>query len=160
MVTWAEFRAAAPALAAAVEARFVGRRHHVMATVRADGSPRLSGTEVDWSGGAPRLGMMPGTVRAADLRRDPRVAVHSQGVDPPEGNDAGWPGEAKLAGRAVWVDHGGEVPADVVDIDVTDIDVVDIDVTEVVLTVLGTPPDHLVVEWWTPAGGVRRVERR
>jgi hypothetical protein len=150
VATWAEFRTAAPALAAAVEARFVGRRHHVMATVRADGSPRLSGTEVDWSGGGPRLGMMPGTVRAADLRRDPRVAVHSQGVDPPEGNDAGWPGEAKLAGRAVWVDHGGEVPADVVDVDVT----------EVVLTVLGEPPDHLVVEWWTPSGGLRRVERR
>ncbi len=151
MATWAEFRTAAPALAAAVEARFVVRRHHVMATVRADGSPRLSGTEVDWTSGGPRLGMMPGTVRAADLRRDPRVAVHSQGVDPPEGNDAGWPGEAKLAGRAVWVvDYDGDVS----------IDVVDVDVTEVVLTVLGEPPDHLVVEWWTPSGGVQRVERR
>lgn len=151
MATWDEFSTAAPDLAGRVEARFREHRHHTMATLRRDGSPRLSGTEVDFGDGRLRVGMMPGTRRAADLRRDARVALHAQNVDPPEGDDSGWVGEAKLSGIAepvdLWVE-GMEGEAFVVD------------VREVVFTGIGPGGDHLVIERWTPAGGVERAERR
>lgn len=150
MATWDEFTSAAPDLAASVEARFREHRHHTMATVRRDGSPRVSGTEVDFGDGWLRIGMMPGTRRAADLRRDPRVAIHAQNVDPPEGDDTGWVGEAKVAGVAVpvamYADLEGEAFA--------------IDLAEVVFTGIGPGGDHLVIERWTPDGGVTRTERR
>ncbi len=44
MPSWSEVSAAAPELAAAVEARFGADKHHVVATLRTDGSPRVSGT--------------------------------------------------------------------------------------------------------------------
>jgi hypothetical protein len=46
---------------------------------------------------------MPGARKARDLQRDPRVAIHSPTVDPPEGDERSWAGEAKVAGRAVEV---------------------------------------------------------
>ena len=81
---WREVEGSAPELAAAVRATFAARKHATMATIRRDGSPRISGTEVDFAGdGEIYLGMMPGTRRAADLRRDPRLALHAPTVDPP-----------------------------------------------------------------------------
>lgn len=150
MVTWQDFVDAAPELAAVVEARLREHRHHVMATLKRDGAPRLSGTEVAIDDGELVLGMMAGSRRAADLRRDPRVALHSQGIDPPEGDDhSAWPGEAKVAGTArtlAPMDDGSDRFA--------------IDIDEVVLTRIGTPADHLVIERWTPGGGLTRTERR
>ncbi len=72
-----------------------------MATLRRDGSPRISGTEVEFTHGDVVLGSMPGAVKALDLRRDPRVAIHSPTVDPLPEEASAWPGEAKLTGRAV-----------------------------------------------------------
>ncbi|MCW2715146.1 MAG: pyridoxamine 5-phosphate oxidase [Frankiales bacterium] len=97
-VGWAAFETSAPELAAAVRERFTVRRHCTVATIRKDGSPRISGTEVEFSAGELWTGSMPGAVKALDLQRDPRVAVHSPTVDPPEGDEMGWLGEAKLAG--------------------------------------------------------------
>jgi hypothetical protein len=101
MTTWRSFAAAAPDLAAAVRACFKVRKHCTLATVRKDGAPRISGTEVEFSGEDVWLGSMPGAVKALDLRRDPRFALHSPTVDPPEEDPAEWAGEAKLAGLAV-----------------------------------------------------------
>lgn len=156
MVAWNEFAASAPMLAEQVRARLEQRKHHTMATLRADGSPRVSGTEVRIVGGALTFGVMRGAVRAADLRRDPRVAIHSQNVDPPDDAPEAWAGEAKVSGRAVAVPSPpvaaeAEQPAG---------DHFAVDLDEVVLTTIGPGGDHLVVEWWTPSGGVRRVERR
>lgn len=63
---------------------FAVRKHATLATLRRDGSPRISGTEVvfDDEAGEIYLGMMPGSVKALDLRRDPRLALHSPTVDP------------------------------------------------------------------------------
>ena len=105
--SWAQVEAQAPDLAAAVRASFAVRKHCTMATLRADGSPRISGTEVQWEDGELWLGSMPGALKARDLQRDGRVAVHSPTVDPPEGDESSWAGEAKVAGRAVEV---GSVP--------------------------------------------------
>ena len=83
--------------------RFAVRKHPTTATRRRDGSPRISGTEVEFDDREVWLGSMPGAVKALDLRRDPRVSLHSSTVDPEEGGE--WEGEAKLAGRAIEVPH-------------------------------------------------------
>jgi hypothetical protein len=44
---------------------------------------------------------MPNARKGADLRRDPRFALHSSTVDPVEDSQAQWPGEAKISGRAI-----------------------------------------------------------
>jgi hypothetical protein len=101
--SWAAFEHEAPELARDVRAAFAVRKHCTMATLRADGSPRISGTEVELAGGELHLGSMPGARKAEDLLRDGRLAVHSPTVDPPEGDESSWAGEAKVAGRAVEV---------------------------------------------------------
>jgi hypothetical protein len=85
---------------------------------------------------------MPDARKGADLKRDPRLALHSATVDPVEGAEADWPGEAKISGRAVDTGDGFRV-----------------DVAEVVHTHLNPAATLLVVEWWTPEGGLRKVER-
>jgi len=95
MATWEEFAREAPELAAAVRARFTATKHHVLATLRRDGSPRVSGTEVDFRGADLTLGSMSGARKASDLRRDGRFALHA---NPGDGSMAF--GDAKLAGVA------------------------------------------------------------
>ncbi|MGH2869065.1 MAG: pyridoxamine 5'-phosphate oxidase family protein [Solirubrobacteraceae bacterium] len=150
MASWQEFVDSVPEFGERVEALFAARKHHTMATLRSDGSPRISGPEVDFDDGELCLGMMAGTLRAEDLRRDSRVAIHSQGVDPPEGNPSAWCGEAKLSGDAVQLAAAAEQSSDRFRIDIAD----------VVLTRIGTPANHLVIERWTPNGGLVRSERR
>src|SRR5215212_11551252 len=99
MPSWAKFEAEAPALAARVRERFEAHGHKTMATLRRDGSPRISGTEAQFRDGDLWIGSMWNAVKALDLRRDPRFALHSGSDDPP-----GWSGDAKVAGRAVEVD--------------------------------------------------------
>src|SRR5262245_20572123 len=99
MASWSEVEAAAPELAARARTAFDAHRHKVLATLRRDGSPRLSGIEAGFVDGELLLGMMPGSRKALDLRRDPRLALHSASVDPPD-DPTTWPGDAKLAGRA------------------------------------------------------------
>ena len=103
--SWAEVEAEAPELMAAVRDCFTVRKHCTMATLRRDGSPRISGTEVQLSDGQLWTGSMPGALKALDLQRDGRVALHSPTVDPPEGAESSWAGEAKVAGVAVEVPH-------------------------------------------------------
>ena len=101
MATWGEFEAEQPALAANVRERFDVHKHKTLATLRADGSPRISGIEVEFADGQICLGMMPDSLKLNDLRRDPRLAVHSPTKDAPDGAEADWPGEAKIAGTAM-----------------------------------------------------------
>ncbi|MFI8964611.1 pyridoxamine 5'-phosphate oxidase family protein [Streptomyces sp. NPDC053493] len=96
---WAAFEAAAPELAATVRERFGKYTHHALATLRADGSPRLSGIEADFRGGELWLGMMPNSRKALDLRRDPRFALLA---NPGEGTGMGG-GDVRVSGRAVEV---------------------------------------------------------
>jgi catechol 2,3-dioxygenase-like lactoylglutathione lyase family enzyme len=152
-VSWGDFAAAEPEFARRVQALFDAHRHKTLATLRRDGSPRLSGIEVAFDDGELVLGMMRDSLKAADLRRDPRVAVHSQSEDPPEGAASAWPGDAKVAGVAL------VLPAREPDDD-ADADRFAVRVSEVVLTKVGDPPDHLVIESWHPGRGVTRHERR
>jgi hypothetical protein len=151
MATWGEFANEQPDFAGRVRARFDARKHKTLATLRADGSPRISGIEVEFADGQMYVGMMPDSAKLRDLQRDPRLAVHSPTEDPPEGANVDWPGEAKIAGRAVEV----EFP----DSPVEDAGRFAIDVTEVVLTHLNAAGDRLVIEQWHPGRGLRSVER-
>ena len=151
MASWAEFAAAEPAFAGKVADRFAIRKHKTLATLRKDGSPRISGIEVEFGEGELYLGMMPGSRKLHDLQRDPRLALHSPTEDPPDQRPAGWPGEAKIGGRAVPV-GAPDAPAQGARLR--------IDIGEVVLTHLNDAGDRLVVESWRPGQGRRRIERR
>jgi Pyridoxamine 5'-phosphate oxidase len=150
MTGWKALEEAEPEFARRVRRLFEVRRHHTLATLRADGSPRISGIEVSFTDGELTFGSMPGARKGADLRRDPRFALHSATTDPIEGAEAEWPGEAKVAGRAVLVEPVASHPGS---------DRVQADLTEVVHTHLDDKATLLVVEWWTPEQGLRRVER-
>jgi hypothetical protein len=98
VTSWSEFAAAEPAFAQRVLERFTLRKHSTVATLRHDGSPRISGTEVSFDSGELSLGVMPGSVKALDLRRDARMALHAPTEDTPEEDPSSWAGEAKIAG--------------------------------------------------------------
>ena len=138
MVAWHEVEQDAPEFAARVRTLFQARKHKTMATLRADGSPRISGIETE-IGDEVTFGSMPESRKLADLRRDPRLALHSPSVDPPEEDAAGWVGEAKISGRAVPTPDGFRV-----------------DIIEVALTYLD---GGLVVESWHPGRGHERRVR-
>jgi hypothetical protein len=150
MTTWHDVERAVPEFAQRVRGLFDAHRHKTIATLRADGSPRISGIEATFEDGELVFGSMPNARKGADLRRDSRFALHSATVDPIEGAAAQWPGEAKIAGRAVAARPatGG-----------ADGDRFRADIAEVVHTHLNAEATLLVVEWWTPAHGLRRLER-
>ncbi|WP_250548443.1 pyridoxamine 5'-phosphate oxidase family protein [Pseudonocardia sp. H11422] len=100
MTSWNDVERAEPEFAARVRSIFDAHKHKTIATLRADGSPRISGIEIQFADGELTFGSMPGARKGADLLRDPRFALHSASVDPPEGAPAGWTGDAKIAGRA------------------------------------------------------------
>jgi len=98
-LSWADFRAAEPDFSDAVRARFTRFRHHVLGTLRADGSPRLTGLEGDFRADELWLGMMYGSRKALDLRRDPRFSLHA---NPGPGAEMEG-GDVRVSGRAVEV---------------------------------------------------------
>jgi hypothetical protein len=149
MVRWAEVGEDAPEFAARVQAAFQRNTHMTLATLRRDGSPRISGTEIQFEDGEVLVGMMLRSRKALDLLRDPRIAVHGPTADPPE-EAKEWVGEAKLSGRAI--DIAGNEPE-------PEAHSFRIDVDEVVLTHLNDAGDRLVVEWWQPGRGIQLVER-
>ena len=150
MATWQEVELAEPVFAHRVRALFDAHRHKTIATLRADGSPRISGIEARFETGELIFGSMPNARKGADLRRDPRFALHSATVDPVDGAEAQWPGEAKIAGRAV-LDGPSAVGADG--------ERFRADIAEVVHTHLNDTATLLVVEWWTPSRGLQTIER-
>ncbi|GII51859.1 pyridoxamine 5'-phosphate oxidase [Planotetraspora thailandica] len=158
MASWQEIEQEIPELAARVLAVMGVRKHKAMATVRKDGSPRISGTEVEFKAGEVWLGSMPRAVKALDLLRDPRVAIQAQSDDPDESNPGAWMGDAKLAGRAVEVTDP-EVVRNFGGPPGQEFHLFRIDVTEVVLTKVDEEGKHLVVEMWHEDGGHRVVKR-
>jgi pyridoxamine 5'-phosphate oxidase-like protein len=143
MPSWSDVEAQAPELAARAREIFDAHTHKTLATLRRDGSPRISGTEVEFEQGEMWIGSMWRAVKALDLQRDPRFALHSGSVDPPD-----WTADAKVAGRAE---------------EVTDPEASShrfrLDVTELVVTGIGDPPDHIVIESWHEERGVTRLTR-
>ncbi|MEY2426420.1 MAG: hypothetical protein QOI61_1992 [Actinomycetota bacterium] len=143
MPTWKAIEQAEPEFAARVRQLFDAGRHKTIATVRADGSPRISGIECEFTDDDVRFGSMSGARKGADLQRDPRFALHGPTFHPEEGKESEWPGEAKIAGRATSADGETYVA----------------DISEVVITRLNAEATKLVVESWTPERGLRLIER-
>lgn len=153
---WSRFADEAPALAAQVLARFEASKHHVLATLRLDGAPRVSGTELQFHADALYAGSMAGSIKAKDLLRDGRFAVHA---NPGDGTMSG--GDVKISGIAI---------------EITDTDVIagyagaiappepfhlfELRLTEAVLTSLHPDGDRLVIEHWRLGVGLHRTERR
>jgi Pyridoxamine 5'-phosphate oxidase len=166
MASWDEVARSAPEFAGAVRALFDAHRHKTLATLRGDGSPRISGIEANFVQGDLWLGMMPSSRKALDLLRDPRMALHSATVDPPD-DPAKFEGDAKLTGTAEEVTDPARFRAF---LDATSqagqeqmqpgsFHLFRVDVTEVVLTRVGDPPDHLVIELWREGQDLRRTKR-
>jgi hypothetical protein len=147
---WHDLERADPKFARRVQALFDAYRHKTIATLRADGSPRISGIEAVFEDGELAFGSMPSARKGADLRRDPRFALHSATVDPVEGSEAQWPGEAKISGRAIAAGPITEGPAG---------DRFHADIAGVVHIHLNENATMLVIEWWTPTHGLRRIDR-
>jgi hypothetical protein len=155
VVSWKAIEEAEPEFAARVRLLFDAGRHKTIATLRADGSPRISGIECEFADGELRFGSMTGARKGADLRRDPRFALHGPTFHPEEGKEGDWPGEAKIAGQAV---PGGPLRADEGD-EQPEGELFVADITGVVITGLNAEVAKLVVESWTPERGLVRVER-
>jgi hypothetical protein len=143
MASWAEFADSEPDFARRVQKLMTSRKHLTMATLRRDGSPRISGIEVQFSDDHLQIGSMLGAVKAMDLRRDPRVAIHGPTHDPSKSGR--WRGEAKIAGRAIEVPSEGDANA------------FRIDIEEAVITRVSN--NRLVIESWKPTRGRQLTER-
>ena len=150
-VTWSDFRQAEPGLAAAVQERFESHRHAVMATLRCDGAPRLSGMETPIRDGHLWLAMETVSRKTDDLRRDPRFSIHSA----PDGEKLA-SGDARIEGRALLAldtdvalfVEGHRFPID----DPSTMAVFTADITRAVLA--RVEDRSLVVIAWTPDGGL------
>ena len=163
MASWSDVTTAAPELAPLIRGRFDAYGLGLLATLRADGSPRISGLEPLFAGGQLWLGMMPGSRKALDLLRDPRFALHSATIDKQVTE-----GDAKIAGRAVAVEeddeatfgsfrqafeaHSGYPPPP------GPFALYRADVTEI--SMVKPEGDHLNIDLWREGAPVTRVERK
>jgi hypothetical protein len=155
MPSWSEFEAAAPELAAAVRERLEAHRHKTIATIRRDGSPRISGTEAEIRDGELWIGSMWQARKAHDLQRDPRFALHS-GSDEPDA----WKGDAKLAGVVEEItdrerveeingDNAPPGPSHLFRLDLHEVSKVGLDDAR----------KQIVIDVWTAERGVRQIKR-
>jgi hypothetical protein len=152
MARWSEVESEAPELAARARAMFDAGKHKTLATLRKDGSPRISGIEMEFRDGDVWIGSMWKGVKALDLQRDPRFALHSASDDPDV-----WKGDAKIAGRAEEITD--REPAE--DPDAEPSHSFRLDVSELsVVTLGGNPPDHLIIDSWHEGRGVTNRRRR
>jgi hypothetical protein len=163
VASWGEVVRAAPGLAESARERFDAHRHKVLATLRSGGAPRASGVEATFAHDDLWLGMMPGSRKGADLRRDPRMALHSSGPDPDEDHPSDWPGDAKISGAAVEVDDPAtraRFGAEQSQMPPGTFELFRVDIEEITVIRVGDPPDHLLIETWSEHRGIRRVQRR
>jgi hypothetical protein len=158
MASWRELEQSAPELAARARELLDAGKHKTIATLRKDGSPRISGTEADIVNGDLWFGSMLNALKARDLLRDGRFALHSASLSPPD-----WEGDAKVAGIAVEVDDddakralraaGGNEG------DLGEWHLFRADIHELVVVGLNPERTKMVIESWHPGRGVTRVER-
>jgi hypothetical protein len=153
MVRWCEFAGAEPEFAQQVHKCFMGLTAGTMATLRRDGSPRISGVNpLLWNGDLFLPMFFPNAVRVADLRRDPRLALHSPTASALKEDWSDWPGEAKIAGYGVEtvIDPHQRLSAFQTGFR--------IDVSEVVRVFFGQA-DQFIIESWHEGRGLQRHER-
>ncbi|WP_330271861.1 pyridoxamine 5'-phosphate oxidase family protein [Lentzea sp. NBC_00516] len=157
MATWAEFAAEQPDMAAFVQDRFAADRHALLATLRKDGSPRISGVEPDFTRGELWAGMMFDSLKSKDLRRDPRFALHCMSTTA----SVAEAGDAKISGTAEFWTDKADYLKDLFDRtgwNPSELDLFRFNVTEVVQ--ITTEGDEMVVLSWHEGRGTRRVGKK
>ncbi|MGI8922053.1 MAG: pyridoxamine 5'-phosphate oxidase family protein [Solirubrobacteraceae bacterium] len=155
MARWSEVEEQAPELATLAKAFLDAHVHKTLATNRRDGSPRISGTEIRFIDGELYFGSMLNAVKARDLLRDSRFAIHSGSTDPPH-----WEGDAKLAGRVEEITDPGRIPAINGAERASRSHLFRADITElVVVRLVRDPTNYLDIAAWHPDRGVTRVQR-
>ena len=161
MARWERIEAEEPEFAARAREHFDAGVHKTIATLRADGSPRISGIEASFLAGDLWFGSMPGARKAADLIRDPRFALHSASEDPP-----GWSGDAKLSGRAIEIGAANErdryLAARAGDSEPDppgSFDLFRAEISELVIVGLNDERTRLVIEFWVEGRGLRTLAR-
>ncbi|SDJ28931.1 Pyridoxamine 5'-phosphate oxidase [Frankineae bacterium MT45] len=155
MASWREFSQAAPEMATQARALLDAHKHKTMATLRRDGSPRISGIEIEFTGDDVTLGMMPESMKLRDVQHDPRIAIHSPSLGATNDEEAKtaprWKGDAKFSGSLEAIPLPGE--------DAVPGSYFRVNISEVVLTHLSADGQELVIESWTPDHGQRSVNR-
>lgn len=147
---WDEFARQEPDFAAYVERRIEEHGLALLATLDADGGPRISGIEPIFAGGQMWLAMMPRSRKGADLRRDGRFALHNATVDKDVTQ-----GDVKINGLARLLEGDERVGAP----DVGDqADLFGVDLTRVSSIRVGDA--HLVMEHWRPGEALTRRTRQ
>ena len=158
MASFADVEYAEPEFAARVRAAFDAHGHKFLATLRADGAPRISGIEMRFVSGEPWLAGMPGSVKFTDLRRDPRFALHSGSAEP-DAFDA----DAKLSGRAIEVTGDAEraafAKAAGVAAEHMGFELFRVELDQVVLVALNDEKTALIISSWRPGAGLTRISR-
>ena len=156
MASWSEVEAEVPELAVAARKCLDAYVHKTIATIRRDGGPRISGTELEFRDGDIWIGSMWQAMKARDLQRDPRFQLHSGSADPPD-----WPGDAKLGGRMVEADDAAKQAArsDGEEASGEPYHLFRADITELVVVHLNEERTKLVIESWHEGRGVTRIER-
>ena len=99
-MSWRELEASAPEIARLGRERIGETRVVLLATLRRDGSPRISPVEPCLFHGHLLFGAMSRSLKTRDLLRDARCTLHSTVTGPDNGE-----GELKLYGRAVQADE-------------------------------------------------------
>jgi pyridoxamine 5'-phosphate oxidase-like protein len=100
MGAWGDFEVAAPELAAQGRELIERFGFVFLGTLRRDGGPRVNPAEAHFVAGHLALCLIPRSLKALDLLRDPRAYLHTPVLEPA----AGAPGEFKLRGTAPTVD--------------------------------------------------------
>jgi hypothetical protein len=104
MSSWGDIEKDAPDFALRVRKRFEAGTNKTPASLRRDGAPRISASEMEFgTDGEVTVGMMPGSMKLLDARRDPRVALHSPALEPPKDDPSSSPGDAKSR-AGTWTD--------------------------------------------------------
>lgn len=161
MATWSDVTRAAPELAATVQHRFEAYGLALLATLRHDGSPRISGIEPLFARDELWLGMMPHSRKALDLLRDPRFALHSATIDKQVTE-----GDAKISGRAMVVEDDATTALFLEAFQAQTsnapppgpMHLFRAGILEISMVRPGG--DHLNIDWWREGHQVSRVERR
>jgi hypothetical protein len=166
MASFADVENVEPDLAGRVRAILSSTTNAVLGTIRRDGSPRLSGADPYFHDGQLCIWSMPRARKGQDLRRDPRVAVHSIPWDSRKlrdgAADAG-EADAKVSGTAVLVSDAGALSAFRAwlksdrGVDTEDWDLFRIDIDA--LTVISVDNGQLLVDRWSTTEG-RQMMRR
>ena len=167
MATWIEFAAEAPEVADLAEKRLAATGLMMLATIRADGFPRISPMEPVLADGKLVLhddrlwlGMMPDATKSRDLKRDGRLALHTATADKMVTE-----GDVKLWGTATEVTDPDTLARFSDDIfnsvgyrfEVGTFDAFDVDLLGA--SSVAVADDVMYVTTWHPGRGVSTVEK-